>query len=49
MDFKSLKILVNNKKPFIIAGIGLLNDTSFILDFNQNILAIAPEDPSDLN
>ncbi len=42
MDFDSLDILGIKDKPFIIAGVGLINETSFILDFRHNILALSP-------
>lgn len=43
MDFKNLDILGISEKPFIIAGVDLLTETSFLLDFQHNILALEPK------
>lgn len=43
MDFDNLDILGIAEKPFIIAGVNLLTETSFILDFKHNVLALEPK------
>lgn len=43
MDFEHLNILGIDDQPFVIGGAELLNDSTFLLDFRHNILAIAPD------
>lgn len=43
MDFESLDILGAEDEPFIIVGMNLLAEETFVLDFENNILAIKPE------
>ena len=42
-DTDNLEIIAMHDKPFVIAGVGLLNDRDLYLDFENNKLWLGPE------